>query len=136
MALMMPAPTNTTSVFAVVTRSGTEVLLVSGLCDVPDPSGYPGRCGRKRVPGHQTAAPRAPLVATDHRDVPSAVLTDPPITTVGLTENRAFAQGFDVCVVQHHSDVAYGWTMTDTTGIADPGDELRADRRRDSPRRG
>ncbi|OHU94732.1 mycothione reductase [Mycobacterium talmoniae] len=58
------------------------------------------------------------MVATDHRYVPSAVFTDPQIASVGLTENQATAQGFDVSVkVQDYGDVAYGWAMEDTTGI-------------------
>jgi mycothione reductase len=58
------------------------------------------------------------MVMTDHRYVPSAVFTDPPIATVGLTENRAAAKGFDVSVaIQNYGDVAYGWAMEDTTGI-------------------
>jgi mycothione reductase len=56
---------------------------------------------------------------TDHRYVPSAVFTDPQIACVGLTENQAMAQGFDIiCKVQHYSDNAYGWAMEDTTGFA------------------
>ncbi len=56
---------------------------------------------------------------TDHRYVPSAVFTEPPVATVGLTENQAVAKGFDVsCAVQNYGDVAYGWAMEDTTGIA------------------
>jgi mycothione reductase len=59
------------------------------------------------------------LVASDHRFVPSAVFTDPQIATVGLTENQAIAQGHKVNVkIQDYSDVAYGWAMEDTTGIA------------------
>jgi mycothione reductase len=58
------------------------------------------------------------MVATDHRYVPSAVFTDPPIASVGLTENKAVAQGFDISVaIQDYRDVAYGWAMEDTTGI-------------------
>ena len=58
------------------------------------------------------------MVVTDHRYVPSAVFTDPPVASVGLTENQAVARGFDVsCVVQDYGDVAYGWAMEDTTGI-------------------
>ncbi|MGV0643323.1 mycothione reductase [Mycolicibacterium sp. XJ879] len=61
----------------------------------------------------------AALMPSDHRYVPSAVFTDPQIASVGLTENQARAQGFDVRVkVQDYSDVAYGWAMEDTTGIA------------------
>jgi mycothione reductase len=59
------------------------------------------------------------LVASDHRYVPSAVFTDPQIAAVGLTENEARAQGFDIKVkVQDYADVAYGWATEDTTGIA------------------
>ncbi|ODQ92919.1 mycothione reductase [Mycolicibacterium holsaticum] len=58
------------------------------------------------------------LMTSDHRYVPSAVFTDPQIASVGLTENQARAQGFDVRVkVQDYGDVAYGWAMEDTTGI-------------------
>jgi mycothione reductase len=59
------------------------------------------------------------LAASDHRFVPSAVFTDPQIATVGLTENEARAKGFKVkSKVQDFGDVAYGWAMEDTTGIA------------------
>lgn len=61
----------------------------------------------------------ANLVASDHRYVPSAIFTDPQIATVGLTEKQALAAGFDIAVkVQDYGDVAYGWAMEDTTGIA------------------
>jgi mycothione reductase len=59
------------------------------------------------------------LMPADHRYVPSAVFTDPQIATVGLTENQARAQGYDITVkVQDYGDVAYGWAMEDTTGFA------------------
>jgi mycothione reductase len=59
------------------------------------------------------------LKQSDHRFVPSAVFTDPQIAMVGLTENQARAQGYDVSSkVQDYGDVAYGWAMEDTTGIA------------------
>jgi mycothione reductase len=59
------------------------------------------------------------LKQSDHRFVPSAVFTDPQIAMVGLTENQARAQGYDVrSKVQDYGDVAYGWAMEDTTGIA------------------
>ncbi|MDT5349511.1 MAG: mycothione reductase [Mycobacterium sp.] len=65
------------------------------------------------------------MVITDHRFVPSAVFTDPPLATVGLTENQAIARGFDISVkIQDYADVAYGWAMEDTTGIV----KLIADR--------
>jgi mycothione reductase len=59
------------------------------------------------------------LKRSDHRYVPSAVFTDPQIAMVGLTENQARALGYDVnSKVQDYGDVAYGWAMEDTTGIA------------------
>ncbi len=59
------------------------------------------------------------LKQSDHRYVPSAVFTDPQIAMVGLTENQARAQGYDIRTkVQDYGDVAYGWAMEDTTGIA------------------
>lgn len=59
------------------------------------------------------------LKKSDHRYVPSAVFTDPQIAMVGLTENQARAQGYNVMSkVQDYGDVAYGWATEDTTGIA------------------
>jgi mycothione reductase len=59
------------------------------------------------------------LMPSNHRHVPSAVFTDPQIASVGLTENEARARGFRIKVkVQDYGDVAYGWAMEDTTGIA------------------
>ena len=59
------------------------------------------------------------LMPSDHRFVPSAVFSDPQIATVGLTENQARAQGYRIRTkVQDYGDVAYGWAMEDTTGIA------------------
>ncbi len=67
----------------------------------------------------------AAMRASDHRYVPFAVFTDPQIATVGLTENEAVTQGFDVSVkIQDYGDVAYGWAMEDTVGFA----KLIADR--------
>ncbi len=61
----------------------------------------------------------ANMVASDHRYVPSAIFTEPQIATVGLTEKQSLAAGFDINVkVQDYADVAYGWAMEDTTGIA------------------
>jgi mycothione reductase len=59
------------------------------------------------------------LMPSSHRYVPSAVFTDPQIASVGLTENQARAKGFNIKVkIQDFGDVAYGWAMEDTTGIA------------------
>jgi mycothione reductase len=61
----------------------------------------------------------ANMVASDHRYVPAAIFTEPQIAAVGLTEKQALAAGFDINVkVQDYADVAYGWAMEDTTGIA------------------
>jgi mycothione reductase len=61
----------------------------------------------------------AALMPSNHRYVPSAVFTDPQIANVGLTENEARAKGFNIKVkIQDFSDVAYGWAMEDTTGMA------------------
>ncbi|MCT7659409.1 mycothione reductase [Mycobacterium deserti] len=59
------------------------------------------------------------LMPSNHRYIPSAVFTDPQIASVGLTENEARAKGLALRVkIQDYSDVAYGWAMEDTTGIA------------------
>ena len=59
------------------------------------------------------------LMPSDHRYVPSAVFTDPQIASVGLTENQARAKGYNIRTkVQDYADVAYGWAMEDTSGIA------------------
>ena len=51
--------------------------------------------------------------------MPFAVFTDPQIASVGLTENQARAKGLNIKVkIQDFGDVAYGWAMEDTTGIA------------------
>lgn len=77
-----------------------------------------------RVVAHNLAHPDD-LVAADHRYVPSAVFTHPQLATVGLTEEQAREQGLDyVRAVQAFGDVAYGWAMEDTTGVA----KLLADR--------
>lgn len=59
------------------------------------------------------------LMPANHRNVPSAVFTEPQIASVGLTENEARAQGYRIRTkVQDYSDVAYGWAMEDTSGFA------------------
>ena len=52
--------------------------------------------------------------------MPSAVFTDPQIATVGLTENRSprTPDSTSSIKVQDYGDIAYGWAMEDTTGIA------------------
>ncbi|WP_237195284.1 mycothione reductase [Rothia nasimurium] len=62
------------------------------------------------------------LRATDHRYVPAAVFTHPPIAAVGLTEShareQAAAEGFEITVKeQKFGDVAYGWAMDDSEGV-------------------
>jgi mycothione reductase len=71
-----------------------------------------------RVVSHNLAHPDD-LVAADHRYVPAAVFTHPQLATVGLTEEQAREQGLDyVRGVKAFGDVAYGWAMEDTTGVA------------------
>lgn len=60
-----------------------------------------------------------------HDHVPSAIFTHPQIATVGMTEDEARDAGFDITVkVQNYGDVAYGWAMNDSQGVA----KLIADR--------
>ncbi|BBZ07262.1 mycothione reductase [Mycolicibacterium doricum] len=59
------------------------------------------------------------LIPANHRNVPSAVFTEPQIASVGLTENDARAQGFRIrSKVQDYSDVACGWAMEDNDAFA------------------
>ncbi|KMO83721.1 mycothione reductase [Mycolicibacterium chubuense] len=59
------------------------------------------------------------LMPANHRNVPSAVFTEPQIACVGLTENEARAAGYRIkSKVQDYGDVAYGWAMEDSTGFA------------------
>lgn len=68
------------------------------------------------------------LMPADHRFVPSAVFSHPQVSTVGLTEAEAVAQGRNfVSVIQPYASIAYGWAMEedgDTGGfcklLADP----------------
>ncbi|MCZ0726752.1 mycothione reductase [Mycolicibacterium iranicum] len=61
----------------------------------------------------------ANLMPANHRNVPSAVFTEPQIACVGLTENEARAAGYKIrSKVQDYGDVAYGWAMEDNTGFA------------------
>ncbi|GAA1426707.1 mycothione reductase [Microlunatus lacustris] len=67
-----------------------------------------------RVVQHNLLHPDAP-VESDHRFVPHAVFSDPQVASVGLTEERARAQGLDVVTAtQQYGDVAFGWAMEDT----------------------
>jgi mycothione reductase len=70
-----------------------------------------------RVVAHNLAHPDAPR-HSDHRFVPAAVFTDPPIAAVGLTEAECRAGHLDYAVaVQAYGDVAYGWAMEDVSGF-------------------
>ncbi|WKD61459.1 Mycothione reductase [Corynebacterium ciconiae DSM 44920] len=60
-----------------------------------------------------------------HENVPSAVFTHPQIATVGLTEQQARDEGYDITVkIQKYGDVAYGWAMEDESNFV----KLIADR--------
>jgi mycothione reductase len=70
-----------------------------------------------RVVQHNLVHPRDPI-CTDHRFVPSAVFTDPPIASVGRTERQCRAAGLDyTACTQEYGDTAYGWAMEDQTGF-------------------
>ncbi len=59
------------------------------------------------------------LMPANHRNVPSAVFTEPQIACVGLTENESRAAGYRIrSKVQDYGDVGYGWAMEDSTGFA------------------
>jgi mycothione reductase len=59
------------------------------------------------------------LVEADHRNVPSAVFSNPQVASVGLTEEQALATGRPFVVGRRdYADTAYGWAMEDTTGFA------------------
>ena len=50
--------------------------------------------------------------------MPAAVFTHPQIAEVGLTEEQARDEGFDIAVkIQDYGDVAYGWAMEDRDGF-------------------
>jgi len=71
-----------------------------------------------RVVQHNLSHPDDPIEA-DHRFVPHAVFTSPQIASVGLTEERARADGVRyVTATQDYAGIAYGWAMEDTTGFA------------------
>ena len=83
----------------------------------------------KHVANHEARRVRENLLQ-DWDDTDSLMPIRPPLCAVGgfhrsadrqvgLTENQARAQGFNIKVkVQDYGDVAYGWAMEDTTGIA------------------
>ena len=71
-----------------------------------------------RVVAHNLAHPDQPIEA-DHRFVPHAVFTSPEIASVGLTEQRAQADGVPYAVGRRdYKAVAYGWAMNDPEGFA------------------
>ncbi|QNQ90448.1 mycothione reductase [Corynebacterium poyangense] len=53
-----------------------------------------------------------------HKHVPAAIFTHPQVAYVGLTEQQAQDQGYELTVkIQNYGDVAYGWALEDTTGF-------------------
>ena len=79
-----------------------------------------------RTVQHNLLHPDDP-VSSDHRFVPSAVFTTPQIAGVGLTSQRARADGVEhVTATYDYADVAYGWAMESPRGehfvklLADP----------------
>ncbi|MGO0575132.1 mycothione reductase [Ornithinimicrobium panacihumi] len=70
-----------------------------------------------RVVAHNLVHPED-LQSFDHRFVPAGVFSHPQLATVGLTEEEAREQGYDVTTkVQKYGDTAYGWAMEDTTSL-------------------
>ncbi|MEU8778137.1 mycothione reductase [Streptomyces sp. NPDC048606] len=66
------------------------------------------------------------LISCDHEHVPAAVFTEPPIASVGVTEQECRDGGIAYAVGSaRYADIAYGWAMEDTTGfckvIVEPG---------------
>jgi mycothione reductase len=71
-----------------------------------------------RVVAHNVSHPDQPIEA-DHRFVPHAVFTSPQIASVGLTEQRAQADGIPYVVGRRdYKGIAYGWAMNDPEGFA------------------
>lgn len=71
-----------------------------------------------RVVAHNFSHPDEPT-ESDHRFVPHAVFTSPQIASVGLTEQRARAEGVPYVVGKRdYSEIAYGWAMNDPEGFA------------------
>ena len=58
------------------------------------------------------------LASTGHDVVPAAVFTDPPIASVGATEQSLRENGTPyVAGVARYSETAYGWALEDHTGF-------------------
>lgn len=73
-----------------------------------------------RVVQHNLLATRSNVAfrSVNHNFVPAAVFTRPQLASVGLTEAKARAAGYDVMVkTQNFGDTAYGWAMEDTTSV-------------------
>ena len=59
------------------------------------------------------------LIRARHDVVPSAVVSDPQVASVGLTEQEAAERGLrHVVATKMYGDTAYGWAMEDTTSFA------------------
>jgi mycothione reductase len=61
--------------------------------------------------------------------VPHAVFSEPPVASVGLTEQDARRDGVDhIVAIKEYGDAAYGWALEDTSSfvklIADPHTQL------------
>jgi mycothione reductase len=71
-----------------------------------------------RVVQHNLLHPER-LEASDHRFVPHAVFSSPQIASVGLTEQKARADGVAYVTARcDYSSIAYGWAMNDPAGFA------------------
>jgi mycothione reductase len=78
-----------------------------------------------RIVAHNLRHPDR-LLAAEDRNIPAAVFTNPQIATVGLTEQAARDEGYDVVTsLVPYGVTAYGWALEDTTSVC----KLVADRR-------
>jgi mycothione reductase len=111
-------PTHADGRIVVDAQQRTPVEGVYALGDVSSPWQLKHVANHEtKVVAHNLLHPDAPR-ESDHRFVPAAVFTDPPIASVGRTEAQCRADGLDHTVkVQAYGDVAYGWAMEDATGF-------------------
>ena len=100
-------------------RQRTSVEGVWALGDISSPYQLKHVANHEaRVVQHNLLHPQDP-VQSDHRHVPHAVFSAPPIASVGLTEEEARKRGVDyVTATQEYSGIAYGWAMEEPEGFA------------------
>ena len=100
-------------------RQATSVPGVWALGDVSSPWQLKHVANREaRTVQHNLLDP-GDSRTTDHRFVPHAVFSSPPVASVGMTEQELVdsARRY-VRSVRQYSSIAYGWAMEDTTSFA------------------